>query len=281
MAERAHDARVARATVWDAALAVAVAALALIALAGPWLAPLDPVAPDFRARLSPPSAAHALGTDWLGRDQLSRLLAGGRATLGLALAISLGAAALGLAVGLAAAALGRTGDRLLTRGTEVAQSFPELVAALAIAALFGAGTSNLVLALVLTGWMRYARLTRGLALAIAARDHVALARMAGLSRPAILRRHVLPLILPALLVTWTGGWARSILTVSALGFLGFGVQPPAPEWGTMLLDARRYMVEAPHLMWAPGLAILFAVLTISLAGDQLRDRFPFDEVRAA
>ncbi len=271
----------ARLSAWDGALLAAMALLLALAVAGPQLAPLDPATPDFRARLVAPSAAHWLGTDALGRDQFSRLLTGARATLGLALAISLGSAALGLVAGLASAALGRTGDRLLTRATEVLQAFPELVAALAIAALFGPSVGNLVLALVLTGWMRYARLVRGLALAIAARDHVALARMAGLSRLAILRRHVLPLILPALLVMWTGGWARSILAVSALGFLGFGIQPPAPEWGAMLLDARRHMVDAPHLMWAPGFAILLAVLAISLAGDRLRDLFPYDEARAA
>jgi ABC-type dipeptide/oligopeptide/nickel transport system permease subunit len=266
---------------WDATLLAAMLVLVALAVAGPWLVPQNPTLPDFGARLLGPQAGHPLGTDALGRDQLSRLMAGARATLGLALAISLGAALLGLMAGLAAAAMGGTGDRLLTRATEVLQAFPELIAALAIAALFGPSVGNLVLALVATGWMRYARLTRGLALAIVARDHVALARMAGLSRLAVLRRHILPLILPALLVMWTGGWARSILAVSALGFLGFGIQPPSPEWGAMLLDARRYMVDAPHLMWAPGLAILFAVLAISLAGDRLRDLFPFDEARAA
>ena len=270
-----------RLSAWDASLLVALLVFLGLAVLGPELAPADPAAVDFRARLMPPSAAHPLGTDWLGRDQLSRLLAGARASLGLALAISLGAAMLGLVIGLISAAAEQWGDRLLTRGTEVMQAFPELIAALAIAALFGPSVFNLVLALVLTGWMRYARLTRGLALAIAARDHVALARLSGLSRATILRRHILPLVLPALVVMWSGGWARSILTVSALGFLGFGIQPPAPEWGSMLLDARRYMVEAPHLMWAPGLAILLAVLSISLAGDRLRDLFPFDEARAA
>ncbi len=251
----------------------------MLALLGPLLAPGDPAAVNFGARMLSPSLAHPLGTDWMGRDQLSRLLDGARASLGLSLAIASGSALLGLAIGLLSATAGRWGDRLLTRGTEVMQAFPELIAAMAIAAIFGTSVLNMVLALVLTGWMRYARLTRGLALAIAARDHVALGRLAGLSHLSILRRHVLPLILPAVLVMWTGGWARSILAVSALGFLGFGIQPPAPEWGAMLLDARRYMTEAPYLIWAPGLAILAAVLAISLAGDRLRDRFPYDEVR--
>ena len=266
---------------WDVMLVAVMAGLLVLTLLGPMLAPIDPAAVNFSARMESPSLAHPVGTDWLGRDQLSRMLDGARASLGLSLAISLGSAVLGLGIGLASAAAGTWGDRLLTRGTEVMQAFPELIAALAIAALFGASVLNLVLALVLTGWMRYARLTRGLSLAIAARDHVLLARLSGLSQVAILRRHILPLILPALLVMWTGGWARSILAVSALGFLGFGMQPPAPEWGAMLLDARRYMVDAPHLLWVPGLAILFAVLSISLVGDRLRDLFPFDEVRTA
>lgn len=270
-----------RISVWDAVLLALLAGLFGLAVLGPMLAPHDPAAVNFAARMVPPSLEHPFGTDWLGRDQLSRFLDGARASLGLSLAISLGAAFLGVAIGLCSAATGRWGDRLLTRGTEVMQAFPELIAAMAISAIFGPSVFNLVLALVLTGWMRYARLTRGLALSIAARDHVALARMAGLSRWAVLRRHVLPLILPAVLVMWTGGWARSILAVSALGFLGFGVQPPAPEWGAMLLDARRYMTEAPHLIWVPGLGILTAVLAISLAGDRLRDRFPYDEVRTS
>lgn len=282
MAEARTEApQVARLSAWDGLLIAVLAALAALAVLGPTLAPADPLAASLHARLLPPSLAHPLGTDALGRDQLSRLLAGARASLGLSLAISLGAAGLGLAVGLASAAAGRTGDRLLSRATEVAQAFPELVAALAVAALFGPSAGNLVVALVAVGWMRHARLVRGLSLAVAARDHVALARLAGLSRGAILVRHVLPLILPALIVLWTGGWARSILAVSALGFLGFGVQPPAAEWGTMLLDARRHLAEAPHLVWAPGLAIALAVLAISLAGDRLRDRLPFDEARTA
>lgn len=273
--------RARRLSPWDLALLAATATLFLLTLFGPYLAPFDPNAVDFRARMHPLSLAHPLGTDWMGRDQLSRLLTGARASLGLSLAISFGAACLGVALGLLSAAVGPWGDKLLTRLTEVMQAFPELVAAMAIAALFGPSIHNLVLALVVTSWMRYARLTRGLALAIAARDHVALARLAGVSRPAIAGRHILPLILPALLVMWTGGWARSILSVSALGFLGFGMQPPHPEWGAMLLDARRYIADAPHLMWGPGIAIMLSVLAISLAGDRLRDLFPQDEARSA
>lgn len=279
--EFSHWRKSVRLSTWDVVLLAAMATLLLLALIGPSLAPFDPTLVDFRARMQMPSMAHPLGTDWMGRDQLSRLLTGARASLGLSLAISFGAAVLGVALGLLSAAAGPLGDKLLTRLAEVMQAFPELVAAMAIAALFGPSIHNLVLALVVTSWMRYARLTRGLALAIAARDHVALARLAGVSRTAIAGRHILPLLLPALLVMWTGGWARSILSVSALGFLGFGMQPPNPEWGAMLLDARRYIADAPHLMWAPGLAIVISVLAISLAGDRLRDLFPNDEARSA
>jgi len=152
-----------------------------------------------------------------------------------------------------------------------AGAFPELVAAVVIAGLLGAGTGSLIFALGITGWMRYARVARGIGLSLQSRGYVVQARLAGSSPLAIARWHYLPSLLPSLTVVWTGMFARAILGISALGFLGFGVQPPVPEWGTMLLDARIHMRSTPLQMIWPGLAIVACVLAINLTGDALRD----------
>ena len=150
-------------------------------------------------------------------------------------------------------------------------AFPELVAAVVIAGLLGAGTGSLIFALSITGWMRYARVARGIGLSLESRGYVVQAKLSGLSPFSIARWHYLPSLLPSLTVVWTGMFARAILGISALGFLGFGVQPPTPEWGTMLLDARIHMRSTPLQMIWPGLAVVLCVLAINLAGDALRD----------
>ncbi len=168
----------------------------------------------------------------------------------------------------------------MMRATDTFLAFPELVAAVVIAGLLEPGTGSLIFALTVTGWMRYARVARGIGLALGTRGYVLQARLAGLSPLAITRWHYLPSLLPSLVVVWTGMFARAILGISALGFLGFGVQPPDPEWGTMLLDARVHMRAAPMQMVWPGLAVVLCVLAINLAGDALRDALT-DEERAA
>ncbi|WP_299204654.1 ABC transporter permease [uncultured Tateyamaria sp.] len=245
--------------------------IALLVVFGPVFAPYEPTMIDIRNRLSPPSMEFLLGTDALGRDILSRLLHGARWSLGLAFLISVIGLCVGTAIGLAAALGGKLADWAVMRTTDTFLAFPDLVAAVVIAGLMGAGTWSLIFALSATGWMRYARVARGVGLSLKTRGYVIQAKLAGVPPWAIARWHYLPSLLPSLTVVWTGMFARAILGISALGFLGFGVQPPMPEWGTMLLDARIHMRSTPLQMIWPGLAVVTSVLAINLAGDALRD----------
>jgi ABC-type dipeptide/oligopeptide/nickel transport system permease subunit len=246
--------------------------LGLVSVVGPWLAPHDPDAINIPNRLAPPGGAWPLGTDAMGRCVLSRLLHGAGWSLGLAFVVSGIGLVAGSLIGLVAAMAGRLADWAIMRATDSFLAFPDLVAAAVIAGVVGAGTGSLILALSVTGWMRYARVARAIGLALATRGHVVQARLAELSPVAVARGHYLPALMPSLAVVWTGMFARAILVISALGFLGFGVQPPTPERGTMLLDARVHLRSSPLLMLWPGLAILVCVLAINLAGDALRDR---------
>lgn len=254
--------------------------LALVAVLGPALAPHDPNAIDIPNRLAPPGGTWPLGTDAMGRCVLSRLLFGASWSLGLAFFVSVIGLVVGSLIGLVAAMGGRAVDWAVMRATDSFLAFPDLVAAVVIAGVLGASTSSLVFALTVTGWMRYARVARGIGLSLRDRGHVVQARLAGLSTAAIARWHYLPALLPSLMVVWTGMFARAILGISALGFLGFGVQPPTPEWGTMLLDARVHLRSTPLLMIWPGLAIVASVLAINLAGDALRDSLAGQETTA-
>ncbi|MBC6443467.1 MAG: ABC transporter permease [Rhodobacteraceae bacterium] len=243
----------------------------LLAVLGPVLAPYDPAAINIPNRLGPPSADWLLGTDALGRDILSRLLHGARWSLGLAFLISVIGLCIGTVVGLVAAQGGKLADWSVMRTTDTFLAFPELVAAVVIAGLLGAGTGTLILALSVTGWMRYARVVRGIGLALKSRGYVVQAKLAGMSPLVIAHRHYIPAMMPSLIVVWTGMFAHTILGISALGFLGFGVQPPTAEWGTMLLDARIHIRSTPLQMIWPGLAVAISVLAINLCGDALRD----------
>ncbi|WP_282091818.1 ABC transporter permease [Epibacterium ulvae] len=249
---------------------------ALLIVFGAALAPHDPNALNIPKRLSPPSTEFLLGTDALGRDVLSRLLHGARWSLGLAFAVSLISLVIGTCVGLIAAQGGKIADWVMMRVTDTFLAFPELVAAVVIAGLLGAGTWSLIFALSLTGWMRFARVARGTGLSVKTRGYVVQAQLAGMPAWSIARWHYLPALLPSLTVVWTGAFARAILGISALGFLGFGVQPPNPEWGSMLLDARVHMRSTPLLMIWPGLVVVTCVLVINLSGDALRDAIAKD-----
>ncbi|MCY4259940.1 MAG: ABC transporter permease subunit [Rhodobacteraceae bacterium] len=252
-------------------VAAIVGALLFLAVAGPLLAPHDPTAINIPGRLSPPTSEYLLGTDILGRDILSRLLYGARWSLGLAFLISLIGLCAGTLIGLLAALGGKLTDWAAMRATDTFLAFPDLVAAVVIAGLLGSGTWSLIFALSVTGWMRYARVARGIGLSLRTRGYVIQAKLAGLNHWSVARWHYLPWLLPTLTVVWTGMFARAILGISALGFLGFGVQPPMPEWGTMLLDARIHLRSTPLQMIWPGLAVVISVLVINLAGDILRD----------
>lgn len=256
---------------------IVVGLLAALAVFGPALAPNDPVAIDIPHRLAPPGGQYPLGTDAMGRCILSRLLYGARWSLGLAFLVSTVGLAAGSLLGLLAAMGGKTVDWAVMRVTDIFLAFPDLVAAVVIAGVLGASTGSLIFALTVTGWMRYARVTRGLGLSLAGRGHVVQARLAGMGGASVARWHYLPALVPSLTVVWTGMLARAILGISALGFLGFGVQPPTPEWGTMLLDARVHIRGAPLQMIWPGMAVVLCVLAINIAGDILRDALAREE----
>lgn len=253
--------------------AIFVALLILVfAAIGPTIAPHSPIVPDPISRLQPPSIEHWFGTDHLGRDVFSRILAGARLSIGLAVLVVLVSAVVGLLIGLLAGAGGRWADSSLMRLTDAFFAFPELIAALAVAGILGGGGVEILFALAVVGWMRYARLVRGMTLATAASDHVALARLSGVSSFHIARYHLTPPVLPAMIVMMTAHLSRAILAISGLGFLGFGASPPTPEWGVILLEARVYILSAPYYALLPGLPIVISVLAFNLTGDALRDR---------
>jgi len=257
---------------WVSSGLLAALGLMTVLTAGFVLTPYSPTAADFLNRLAPPSSDHWFGTDHLGRDIATRVLYGSFWSLGLSLVVVSIGAVVGTLVGLVAAQGGRWTESILMRVTDSFFAFPELIAAVTIAGLFGPSTINLVFALIVVSWMRFARLVRRLALKVVGQDYVLQARLNGLPAPLVLWRHIIPNIIPGILVLWTNSWSRSILAISGLSFLGFGVQPPKAEWGAMLLDGKAYLHTAPHIMIFPGLAVLFAVLTINLTGDRLRDR---------
>lgn len=250
---------------------ILVGALAALALLGPYFAPHSPIAIDIPNRLAPPSGNYPFGTDAMGRCILSRLLYGARWTLGLAFLVSTISLIVGTGLGLFAAMGNRSVDWGVMRVTDIFLAFPDLIAAVVIAGVLGAGTGSLIFALTITGWMRYARVARGIGLSLTNRGYVIQAQLAGLSAPSLARWHYLPSLVPSLTVVWTGTLARAILGISALGFLGFGVQPPTPEWGTMLLDARIHIRSDPLQMIWPGMAVVLCVLAINIIGDMLRD----------
>ena len=250
---------------------LAVAALFLLgAVAAPWIA-ADPILPDFEHRFAPPSLDHPLGTDQLGRDQFSRILHGGRPSLGMAVAATVGVTALGMVLGLLAGMRGRTTEAVIMRLVDILQSLPTLILALVIVGLLGQGLRNLVITIILIQWPQYARVVRGMALSLREREFVQAARAVGASRLRIMVHHVAPNLLGPVVVLSTIDMGRTLLAVSGLSFLGFGIAPPTPEWGSMLAEAKSFIDRAPQLLAWPGLAITLVVLAFNLAGDGLRD----------
>jgi peptide/nickel transport system permease protein len=218
------------------------------------------------------SPEHPLGTDENGRDVLSRLMYGGRVSLGVGFASVLAAMTIGIALGGVAGYFGGTIDALIMRVADGMLSIPLFFFMLTALALFGSTLPNLVAAIALTGWMAVARVVRGEVLSCKTLEYyVEAAHALGANHPRILCRHILPQALPSVIVAATLGIAYAILTESALSYLGLGVRPPTPSWGTMLSGARSYLWTAPHLAMFPGLLILLTVLAYNSLGDGLRD----------
>lgn len=244
---------------------------ALAALAAPWL-PLEPDRVDLPAILAPPGGATLLGNDDLGRPVLDRLLLGARTSFLVGVGVVALSAAAGSLAGAAAALAGGWLDLALVRLVDVFLAFPGILLAIALAGILGPGVDNVIVALAVVGWVGYARLARAQVLSLKRRDHVAAARALGAGPWRILRWHLLPLAMAPLVVEATFGVAAAVVAEAGLSFLGLGVQPPQASWGGMIRDGVGTLLVAPHLVLAPGLAIVLVVLSVNLLGDALRDR---------
>jgi peptide/nickel transport system permease protein len=252
-------------------LSAAVAlAYVVLGVAGPSLAPFDPLEIVSTPR-QPPSVQHWMGTDEIGRDTLSRVLAGTR------VAITVGFVAIGIGlvvggvIGVAAGFYGSVVDAVSMRLMDVLLAFPGLLLALAVVTFLGTGLVNTMIAIGIGGIPGYARLVRGEVMSIRDRDHVTAARALGASDLRIMARHVLPLAVSSIVVYSTAQLARAILSEAGLSFLGLGVQPPLPSWGAMIASGQRSFLSAPAMGVFPGLAIMGLVFTLNLLGDSLRD----------
>jgi peptide/nickel transport system permease protein len=248
----------------------------LASAAAPVLAPTDPIKPSFGKRLQPPrvlggTSASVLGTDNLGRDILARLLHGGRVSLALAASAVAVAAAAGVTIGLAAGVMGGRLDDLVMRVADVQLAFPVIMLAIAIVAVVGTNPAALISVLALSGWVLYARTVRANVLTIRQLEYVEAARALGAGELQVVARHILPNTLAPILVIGSSQFATMVLLESGLSFLGLGIQPPQPSWGTMLAEGRDYLSNAWWLATVPGLAISIVVLGANLLGDGLRD----------
>ncbi len=244
--------------------------LVLLALAAPLLAG-DPLAQSLSERLQAPSASHLFGTDQLGRDVLSRTLYGARISLALGFLVVALSVTVGSLVGLAAGLLGGGWDDLLMRLTDIFLAFPALILAMAISAALGPSLTNVMIAVAAVSWPAYARLLRAQVLAVKHVEFVDAARALGAPAWRLALRHLLPNSVTPLLVQGSFDVGAAILTAAGLGFIGFGAQPPTPEWGAMVSETRNFITEAPWASAAPALAILLTVLAFNLLGDGLRD----------
>jgi peptide/nickel transport system permease protein len=250
-----------------------IAIFAVCALLAPLLAPYDPLLQDLGSRLRPPSAEHWLGTDSLGRDIASRILYGARISLIIGVVVVTVAGVMGTAIGLVAGYAGGLVDDALMRLTEVFLAFPALILAMAIAGALGPSLTNAIIAIAAVTWAVYARLVRGQILSLRRREFVEAARAIGASRTRIVVRHLLPNALAPLMIQASFDLGSSIIAAAGLSFIGFGAQPPTPEWGVMISEGRNYISTQPWLSLFPGLAILLAVGSFNLLGDGLRDAF--------
>jgi peptide/nickel transport system permease protein len=242
------------------------------ALAGPFVSPHDPTSQELARRLEAPSLQHPFGLDELGRDIFARILAGARISLLVGLAVVSVSTIAGMTLGSIAGYFGGRVDDVISRVIDVLMAFPGILLAIALVSVLGPSLANVVLALSLIGWVGYARLVRGQALRAREFEFVQAARALGAGTSRIVVRHILPTALPAVVVQATLGMAGAIIAEASLSFLGLGVQPPTPSWGTMLDAGRSHLLDAPHLTVFPGLAIALLVLGFNFLGDGLRDR---------
>ena len=251
-----------------AALAVMFVSFALFAGA---LAPYDPLEAHYDHMLEPPSGKFLLGTDQMGRDMLSRLLYGGKSSLLIAFAVTIIVSTIGILIGTAAGFAGGIFDNVLMRFSDMLMAFPGSIFTIALVSFIGVGTGNLILAMSLTGWTFYARISRSLVLSIKNNVYIEQARLGGADNLNILLRYIFPNVLPSLLVNIFQDIGGKLLTISGLSLLGLGSPPPTPEWGYMLSEGKTFMYSAPWMLVFPGMVILISVVIFNLLGDCIQD----------
>jgi len=251
--------------------AAIVIVMALAAIVGPSLSPYDPTLQELPLRLAGPSVRHPFGLDELGRDILARVLAGARISFFVAIAVVSVSALVGTLLGAVAGYFGGIVDDLISRVTDTLLAFPGILLAIALVAVLGPSLRNVLVALGIIGWVGYARLVRGQVLRAREFEYVRAAQALGAPTTRVLLHHIIPTAIPAVVVQATLGMAGAIIGEAALSFLGLGVQPPTPSWGTMLNGGRAHLLDAPHLTLFPGLAIALLVLGFNFVGDGLRD----------
>ncbi len=245
--------------------------LALLSIAAPFLTPYDPVHQQLSSSLENPTLAHPLGTDYLGRDILARILYGGRYSLAIGfLAVAIGVV-VGVPLGAASGYFGGWLDLITQRVMDILLSFPGFLLALSLVAVLGVGLENVIISVGVSSIPLFVRLVRASALSIRELTYIEAARAVGASRTSIIFRHVLPNAVAPVIVQATLSLGSAILVAAGLGFLGLGVQPPTPEWGSMLGEGRNYIFSNPNMATFPGIAIFITVLSFNLVGDGLRD----------
>lgn len=250
---------------------VTVLVVLAISICAPLLTHYHPGDQDLANRLAKPSTLHLLGTDELGRDTYSRILYGGRITLGMVIVVVAIVAPLGLLIGCVAGYAGGLVDRILMRITDVFLAFPRLILALAFVAALKPGVESAILAIALTAWPPYARLARAETMQVRGTDYIAACRLTGATPARIVLRHIMPLCVPSLVVRVTLDMSSIIITAASLGFLGMGAQPPSPEWGAMIATARRFLFSEWWVPLIPAIAIFVTSLAFNFLGDGLRD----------
>lgn len=245
----------------------------LIALIAPYIMPNDPTFVSSIDRLQPPSWTYPLGTDHLGRCIFSRILFGARISLGYALIIFCSALGIGLVIGVIAGYVGGWVDQILMRFADGLMSIPSLIFVLGFVGIWGAGPTQVIVGLVLVQWVYYARVVRGMVLSLKSQNYITATRISGSSSIAIIRKHILPNILPSLAVIGTLEMGWSIMSLSSLSFLGLGIQPPTPEWGSMILEGKSYIRTNPMVMVYPGAMIMLVVISFNLLGESLSEKY--------
>lgn len=243
----------------------------ILSLLAPVISPYDPNQMDLLSKLKGPSSAHWLGTDYLGRDVLSRLIYGGRVSLAVSLLAGTFAAVIGIALGLVAGYFGGVIGKVIMGATDVVLSIPGLVFTMVIAAIMGKSVMSMTIAIGIGMIPTYIRMMNGLVLSLRENDYIVAAKLQGERESAILVRHLLPNTFPSLIVLFTINLGNAIMTESSLSYLGIGISPPTATWGNMVYDAYAYLLKAPQLAIIPGVCIIVLIIAFNVVGDGLRD----------